>query len=245
MITVPGIRAVTELLRANPSQVKEVWLAKGRTLARLDEVIQICEKEGIPVYFKDSKDISLLLPKVNHQGAVAIVSEFKYTSFDEFVKNVRSQKEGTIVIALDHITDEGNFASILRTAVFFGAKGVIIPKKRSVSVSAQVLKRSSGACFYIPIVKVTNMARALEELSRQGLWIIGTSPEAKISLYEFDWDRDLVLVLGNEQKGIGHSVQKVCHEIVSIPVLGAIDSLNVAVSAGIFLSEIMRQRLKG
>ncbi len=244
MLTVPGIRAVAELLRANPSQVKEIWLAKGKNLSRLEEVIQICEKEGIPVYFKDPKDISLLLPNINHQGAVAIVSEFRYVSLNELIKKIKGQKDPLTIIALDHITDEGNFASILRTAVFFGAKGVIIPKKRSVSVSAQVLKRSSGACFYIPIAKVTNMARALEKLSQQGLWIIGTSPEARVSLYEFDWNRDVVLVLGNEQKGIGHSVQKICHEIVNIPVLGAISSLNVAVSAGIFLSEIMRQRLK-
>jgi len=243
MLTVPGIRAVIELLRFNPSQVKEVWISKGRGLSRLNEVIQICEKEGIPVYFKDPKDISLLLPDVSHQGAVAIVSEFRYSQLDDIISKIKSESKITL-IALDHITDEGNFASILRTAAFFGVKGVIIPKKRSVSVSAQVLKRSSGACLYVPIVRVPNIANALERLSREGLWIIGTSPYAKVSLYEFDWDRDLVLVLGNEQKGIGHSVEKICHEIVSIPVLGPLESLNVAVSAGIFLSEIAKCRLK-
>ncbi len=244
MLTVPGIRAIIEVLRANPSQVKEIWIAKGKRLSRLEEVISICEREGIPVYFKNPKDISLLLPNITHQGAVAIISEFKYVSLDEFLKKIEGQDSYLTVIALDHITDEGNFASIIRTAVFFGAKGIIIPKKRSVSVSSQVLKRSSGACFYIPIVRVTNMAQALEKLSKKGLWIVGTSPEANVSLYKFDWNRDLVLVLGNEQKGIGHSVQKVCHEIVNIPIFGAIDSLNVAVSAGVFLSEIVRQRQK-
>ncbi len=242
MIKVPGIRPILELIKANPSQVKEVWIAKGRGLSRLNEVLEICKEEGIPVYFKDSKDLDLLLPNINHQGAIAIVSGFKYTPLDELLAKIKKREEKTTIIVLDHITDEGNFASIIRTSAFFGVQGIIIPKKRSVSVSPQVLKRSAGACFYIPIVRVPNISMVLKRLSEEGLWIIGTSPEGRMSLYEFDWNRDLVLVLGNEQKGIGHSVSKVCHEIISIPIFGFVESLNVAVSAGIFLSEIARSR---
>jgi len=242
MIKVPGIRSILELIKANPSQVKEIWIAKGRSLYRLNEVLEICREEGIPVYFKDSKDLDLLLPNVNHQGAIAIVSEFKYASLEDLIYKIKKREEKISIVALDHITDEGNFASIIRTSAFFRVQGIIIPKKRSVSVSPQVLKRSAGACFYVPIVRVANISMALKRLSKEGLWIIGTSPEGRVSLYEFDWDRDLVLVLGNEQKGIGYSVSKVCHEIISIPIFGFVESLNVAVSAGIFLSEIVRSR---
>ncbi len=241
MIPVSGVRAVTEILRNNPDQVKEIWIAR-RSLSALEEILEIAEREGISINYKDYKELSLLVPNVNHQGIVAIVSDFRYKTLDELILHVKDLNEKPIIIALDHITDEGNFASIIRTSAFFGVNGIVIPKKRSVSVSAQVIKRSSGAYLYVPIVRVANMASALKRLSDEGFWIIGTSSRGNVSLYDFDWDRELVLVLGNEEKGISQPVENVCHEIVNIPVFGAIEALNVSVATGIFLSEIIRQR---
>lgn len=244
MIHVPGIRPVIELLHHSPAQVKEVWIAKERSLSRLKEIISICNKKGIPVYYKDTRQISKFIPEIKHQGIVAFVSQFKYITMKDLVNNIKRISERLVVLALDHITDEGNLASILRTSAFFCAHGIILPKARSASVSSQVIKRSAGACFHVPVVRVANMASALNILKGEGLWIIGTSHKGRISFYDFDWNRDLVLVLGNEQKGITHAVGKICHEIVNIPALGKAENLNVGVAAGIFLSEITRGRIK-
>ncbi|MBW1829770.1 MAG: 23S rRNA (guanosine(2251)-2'-O)-methyltransferase RlmB [Deltaproteobacteria bacterium] len=147
-----------------------------------------------------------------------------------------------LLIALDHITDEGNMGAIIRTALFFGANGLIIPKDRSAGITANVVKRSSGAWMHLPIARVVNLGRALDTLNKNGYWIIGTSGEGRESIYNFDWNRDVVLVLGNEQKGLSQSVGKRCHEIVGIPVSGPAESLNVAVACGVILSEVTRQR---
>jgi len=242
MIQVPGIRPVIELLHHNPSQVKEIWIARERSPYRLEEILSICDKEKIPVYYKDTREISRFIPDVNHQGVVAIVSRFKYSSLEDLISYLKRADGKSLILALDHITDEGNLASILRTSAFFGVHGIILPKKRSASISPQVIKRSSGACLYMAVVRVANMSVTLKRLREEGLWIIGTSHKGKISLYDFDWDRDLVLVVGNEQKGISHATEKICHEIVNIPLLGKIESLNVGVATGIFLSEIARRK---
>ncbi len=242
MIRVPGIRAVIELLRYNSAQVKEIWIAKDRTVSRLEEILNICDREMVPVHYKNYKEISLLLPGISHQGVVAIVPGFRYYSLKELISLIKEIEDKKLILALDHITDEGNFASIIRTSAFFGVHGIIIPKNRSVSVSSQVIKRSSGAYLYVPIIRVVNLAQALEKLNKEGFWIIGTSHKGNISLYQFDWDRDLVLVLGNEYKGISYAIEKTCDEIVNIPLFGAIDALNVGVAAGVFLSEITRTR---
>jgi 23S rRNA (guanosine2251-2'-O)-methyltransferase len=173
---------------------------------------------------------------------VALAEKFTYSELDHLA-NISFKKKGeALIIALDHITDEGNLGALIRTAAFFGAHGLIIPKDRSASVTAKVLKRSSGACIYLPIARVVNMGRALDLLEKKGCWIIGASGESKESIYEFDWNRDLVLVLGNEQRGLSRSVRKRCHQEVSIPSLGHAESLNVSVASGVILSEIIRQR---
>ncbi len=244
MIPVPGIRPVLELLHHNSSLIKEVWIARQRNLSRLEEIISICDRQGIPVYYKDAMEISCLIPEVNHQGIVAIISRFKYSSLEELISHVNKIPRKSLILALDHITDEGNLASILRSAAFFDVQGIILPKNRSASISPQVIKRSAGACLCLSIVRVKNMVSALKKLVKEGFWIIGTSHKGRISLYDFDWDRSLVLVLGNEQKGIGRATEKICHEIIKIPLLGKVESLNVGVATGVFLSEITRYRLK-
>ena len=146
-------------------------------------------------------------------------------------------------MAADHITDEGNLGALMRTAAFFGAHGLVLPKDRSAGLSVRVRKISSGGYAHLPVARVVNLARTLEILKKQGLWIIGAAEEAHETIYGFDWKRDLVIVVGSEDRGLSRSVRARCDHLVSVPSRGSVNSLNVSVAAGIIFSEIFRQRM--
>ncbi len=130
----------------------------------------------------------------------------------------------------------------MRTALFFGADGLIIPKDRAAGIGLGTMKRSSGAQIHLPVSKVVNMGRALDFLKDKGFWIVGAAEDGPVAVYDFDWNRKLVLVLGNEQSGLSPTVLKRCHQVVNIPSSGSMASLNVSVAGGVLLSEIWRQR---
>jgi len=199
-------------------------------------------ERGIPVSFKKAAELSQLIPGTSHQGIVALAEKFTYSDFDQVIDSSLKNQGRALLIVADHITDEGNLGALIRTAAFFSAHGLIIPKDRSAKVTANVFKRSSGACAYLPIIRVVNLGRALDFLEKKGFWIVGGSGESSESVYQCDWNRDMVLILGNEQKGISRTVRKRCHQVVGIPSLGHMESLNVSVAAGVILSEIFRQR---
>ena len=219
-----------------------MWIAEGKRSTRTGEIIEIAEKKGITLRFKKDRFLDNILPDTSHQGIVGLTREFSYIDLDKLINLSLNKSHPAILIAVDHITDEGNLGAIIRSAVFFGAHGIILPKDRSAKISERVRKRSAGALDHIPVTRAVNLSRALDTLNNNGFWIIGAAGEATESIYEFDWDRNLVLVLGNEEKGLGISIRKRCHQLVSIPSPGQLDSLNVSVASGIILSEINRQR---
>jgi len=176
---------------------------------------------------------------------VALAEGFSYSNLDHIINSSLQSQDQALLIAADHITDEGNLGALIRTGVFFRAHGLIIPKTRSAKVTSKVIKRSSGACTYFPIARVVNIGRALDLLEKKEFWIVGASNDSSESIYNFDWNRDLVLVLGNEQRGLSQSALQRCHQVVSIPSFGHVDSLNVSVACGVILSEIIRQRSEG
>ncbi len=229
-----------EALVHGKTQIKEIWVAEGKKPARTREILQIAKDRDIPVLSKKNTDLTRLFPDMSHQGIAALVREFTYVDLDHLA-GIHPQKQA-LLLALDHITDEGNLGAIIRTAVFFGANGLIIPKDRSAGMTAKVLKRSSGVHLHLPVARVVNMGRSLDLLKKRGYWIIGASGESQRTIYDFDWDREVVLVLGNEQRGLSRAVRKQCHEVVGIPVSGHAESLNVAVASGVILAEIVRQR---
>lgn len=151
-------------------------------------------------------------------------------------------KDAGLILIADHITDEGNLGAIIRSAVFFGANGLILPKDRSAGITETVKKRSSGAYMHLPISRIVNIGRTLDILDQNGFWIIGTDEKADESIYDFDWQRNVALVLGNEERGLSQVARKRCHQIVKIPSFGSLSTLNVSVSGGVILSEIIRQR---
>jgi 23S rRNA (guanosine2251-2'-O)-methyltransferase len=207
------------------------------------EILGMAREKRIPVRFKDRLYLDKISSESSHQGIIAILSNYSYFHLEDLMKiGLDSQKKGLLLVA-DHITDIGNLGSLIRTAEFFGVQGLILPKDRSASVTDTVHKRSAGGSAYLPISRVVNLARTLGHLAdKKGLWIIGAAGESKTNIYEFDWNRDLVLVLGSEDKGLSKVIKDQCHHLVSIPRLGHLNSLNVSVAAGIILSEIVRQR---
>ena len=239
---IPGFHGVRACLNQDKIGIKEVWIAEGKKSARIAEILSIARERKVPVLFKKITEISQRFPDVAHQGIVALVQGFTYAILDDVVHLALQDEEPALLIALDHITDEGNLGALIRTAAFFGAHGLIIPKDRSARVTAKVLKRSSGAHLFLPVTRVVNIGRTLGLLEKRKFWVIGASGESRHSIYRFDWKRDLVLVLGNEQRGISRSVKKRCHQVVGIPPWGHVESLNVSVACGAILSEIRRQR---
>jgi 23S rRNA (guanosine2251-2'-O)-methyltransferase len=239
---IPGFRAVREALLSDHVTFKELWIAKGKDSPRVQEILGFALEQQIPVQFKEKRELDELLPGVTHQGFAAWTRSSTYLDLDQLIDAARRSGEHTLLIAADHITDQGNLGAIIRTAVFFGVHGLILPRDRSAGLTDTVRKRSSGAYMHLPVAQVVNLDRALDRLSKEGFWIIGAAPEGPQSLYQFDWKQNLVLVLGSEDRGLSRLIRKRCDLLIRIPPQGQPTSLNVSVACGVILSEIIRQR---
>ena len=202
----------------------------------------MADNRNCPVLFKESATLDNLLPGVVHQGFLALAQEFSHLPLEDLIKLALKNKNAGLLLIADHITDEGNLGAIIRSAVFFGVNGLILPKDRSAGITVTVKKRSSGAYMHLPISRIVNIGRTLDTLDQNGFWIIGTDEKAEESIYDFDWNRDVALVLGSEGRGLSQTARKRCHHMVKIPSFGSLSTLNVSVSGGVILSEIARQR---
>jgi 23S rRNA (guanosine2251-2'-O)-methyltransferase len=224
------------------TEIRELWIAEDKRSPRIRELVRLAEERNIPIIYRSVSRLSRLLPETAHQGVVAWTESFVYSELDQVMEPETFPSGNSLLIAADHITDEGNLGALVRTAAFFGSEGLILPKDRSARMTPQVLKRSSGGYLHLAVVSVVNLGRALDLLKKGGFWVVGASGDGPESIYRFDWRRNLVLVLGSEQKGLSRSVRERCDQVVRIPRPGDVESLNVAVAAGIILSEIFRQR---
>jgi 23S rRNA (guanosine2251-2'-O)-methyltransferase len=177
-----------------------------------------------------------------HQGVVAVTSAKQYNDLDDLVEAKRGQY--SLLVVLDGVEDPHNLGAVIRTADASGADGVIIPERRAASVTALVAKASAGASEHLPVAKVTNIARTLEELKAKNIWTVGLDERGPQSYDSLDYNMDCAIVLGAEGKGIHQLVARKCDFLVSIPMLGKVPSLNVSVAAGVMLYEIVRQRRK-
>ncbi len=243
-LVVPGYHAVWEALSRPESGVKEVWVSKDRASGRTRAVAKRAKAQNIPLRFLPARDLDARFPDTPHQGVAAVLRAPSYMALEDLVSACRDAPGPGLLLAADHITDEGNLAALIRTGAFFGAHGLILPRDRSAGLSERVAKRSAGAGLFFPVAREVNLARALDRLDQEGFWIIGAAGEAEIDVYSFDWDRDTVLVMGSEDRGLAPNVRSHCHALVGVPGSGRVESLNVAVAAGAILSEITRQRKK-
>jgi len=237
-----GIHAVKEALEAN-RPLEYILVAKGRQDTRAEEIVQLARRNGISVRFEERGQLDRAAGTRDHHGVVAIGAARAAATFDDILKSANKEhgKPGLIVL-LDGVEDPHNLGAILRTADAAGADGVVIPERRAAGVTPTVTKASAGASEHLPIAKVTNIGRTLEELKSKNLWIVGLDERAPQNYDSLDYKMDCAIVLGAEGKGVHELVRKKCDFLISIPMLGKVPSLNVSVAAGIMLYEIVRQR---
>lgn len=239
-----GINPVLEALKSSPELIEEVWIENKNLFGKKYQIIERAKKLEISLKLVPSEKFKppKIPPQINTQGVVAYLSEFIYHSLEEIVENWKRRGEVPIVLLLDEIEDPQNLGSIIRSADAGGVHGIVIPKRRSCEVTGTVIKISSGSTFNLPIAKVTNLKHAITFFKERGLWIVALTPHAKNSIYEVDLTQPLVLVVGNEQRGIRKSNLELCDLWVQIPMRGKIESLNVAVATAVAIFETLRQR---
>jgi 23S rRNA (guanosine2251-2'-O)-methyltransferase len=235
-----GINSVTEALKARGGNFEWVGMAKERHDIRLQRLIEDCRRLSVPVRFLQRTELDRMVGNAAHQGVVAVTSAKQYSDLGDVVGAKRGKY--SLVIVLDGVEDPHNLGAILRTADAAGANGVIIPERRAASVTGTVTKASAGASEHLPIAKVTNIARTVEELKELNLWTVGLDERARQTYDALDYNMDCALVLGAEGKGLHDLVKRKCDFLISIPMLGKVPSLNVSVAAAVVLYEIVRQR---
>ena len=235
-----GINAVSEALKARGRAFEWVGMAKERHDLRLQRLIEDCRRLAVPVRFLQRTELDRMAGNAAHQGVVAVTSAKQYSDLDDVVGAKRGQY--SLVVVLDGVEDPHNLGAILRTADAAGADGIVIPERRAASVTGTVTKASAGASEHLPIAKVTNIARTVEELKERNLWTVGLDERGSQTYDALDYNMDCALVLGAEGKGLHDLVKRKCDFLVSIPMLGKVSSLNVSVAAAVVLYEIVRQR---
>jgi 23S rRNA (guanosine2251-2'-O)-methyltransferase len=235
-----GINAVSEALKARGRAFEWVGMAKERHDLRLQRLIEDCRRLAVPVRFLQRTELDRMAGNAAHQGVVAVTSAKQYSDLDDVVGAKRGQY--SLVVVLDGVEDPHNLGAILRTADAAGADGIVIPERRAASVTGTVTKASAGASEHLPIAKVTNIARTVEELKARNIWTVGLDERGSQTYDALDYNMDCALVLGAEGKGLHDLVKRKCDFLVSIPMLGKVSSLNVSVAAAVVLYEIVRQR---
>lgn len=239
---IAGKHSVTEALRSGRT-IHKIWIADNAQKHLTQPIIAEAKKAGVIVQTVDKRKLDQMAEGVQHQGVVAQVAAYGYVEVDDILARAEVKGETPFLLILDEIEDPHNLGSILRTADCTGVHGVIIPKRRSVGLTATVSKTSAGAVEYVPVARVTNLAQTMEQLKERGVWLVGTDVSATQDLYETDlFTMPLALVIGNESKGMGRLVKQTCDALLKLPMAGQINSLNASVAAGIFMYEVVRRR---
>lgn len=237
---IEGKNPVLEALRANHEIVKIFIL--NEESGPFQEITGLARQKKIPVTPVDSKALDRMATSRNHQGVIAVAAEWKYAQISEIFQKASAKNEPALILLLDGVEDPQNFGSIIRTAEAAGVHGIIIPERRSVGLTAVVSRASSGAIEHIPVARVTNLTKTIEELKKEGLWFTGADMNATKSFYESDLRGPIGIVMGGEGSGISRLVKEHCDQLVRLPMWGQINSLNVAVATGIILYEVRRRR---
>lgn len=232
-----GIHAVFEALASGRIAIERIYIAREAHSGKLKEILEFARKREIPVRKEERVVLDRMADGTVHQGIVAITAALSYSDFDSLLKS-----ENPLVIVLDGVEDPHNLGAVIRTADACKASGVLVPERHSAPLSAIVVKTSAGASAYVPVVRVTNLVSAIDELKKRGLWIVGIDGAGSKEWTDFDYSGPTALVLGGEHRGLRRLVREHCDVLVRLPMLGNVASLNISVAAAIAMYEVVRQR---
>ena len=233
-----GFHAVEEALAAGRA-LDRIVIARGRHGERVEAVVQLARSKSVPVRFEDRLQIDRLAGTRDHQGIAALAAAKPALELEDLL--AAKTPQGLLVL-LDGIEDPHNLGAIVRTALAAGANGVVIPERRAVGLTDTVERASAGALAHLPVARVKNLVRAMEEMKEAGYWLIGLDERAEKKYTEADFSGQVGIVLGGEGEGLHELTRKRCDFLVSIPTSGPVRSLNVSVAAGVVLFEVVRQR---
>jgi 23S rRNA (guanosine2251-2'-O)-methyltransferase len=242
MQVIYGIHPSIEALRSGRDEIERIFLARGRRGPDVKKIRDLAAQKKIPVEFGEREYLDSLADGSTHQGVVCQCKPYAYYGLDEMLEGCHDSLNDCLILILDCIVDPQNLGSLIRTGHCFGVAGIIIPEKRSASVTPSVIKASAGAAPHVPIAKVVNIARTVDYLKERGFWIYGADVSCEEDLGSFDYEGPTCLIMGSEKKGIRPLVKKKCDFLISIPMRGHFDSLNVSVAGGIILHEINRRK---
>ena len=237
-----GRNALTEALKSGRT-IDKVFIASGDTDRGLQRLAAQAKEAGAVIVPVDRRKLDAMSVTHAHQGVICLAAAHDYYTIDDILAEAQSRGEEPLIVICDELTDPHNLGAILRSAECAGAHGVIIPKRRSVGLTAVVTKASAGAVEYMKVARVTNITAAIEDLKKRGVWIYGTAAEGSIPMYKADLKGAAAIVIGNEGDGMSQLVRKSCDVMVHIPMKGRISSLNASAAASILLYEAVRQRI--
>lgn len=239
--TIEGRNAVIEAYRAGRA-IDRIYIQDGCQDGPVMTIKREARKHDTVIKYVARERLDQLSETGKHQGVIAYAAAYEYVQVEDILEKAREKGEPPFLILLDNIEDPHNLGAIIRTANLAGAHGVIIPRNRAVGLTATVARTSAGALNYTPVARVTNLARTIEELKKEGLWFVCADMDGAM-MYDLDLKGPIGLVIGNEGEGVGKLVREKCDMVASIPMKGQIDSLNASVAAGVLAYEILRQRM--
>ena len=237
-----GRNALQEALRSGRT-IDKVFIASGEIDRGLQRLAAEAKEAGAVVVPVDRRKLDAMSFTKAHQGVITLAAAHEYCTIDDILEEAASRGENALIVICDELTDPHNLGAIMRSAECAGAHGVVIPKRRSVGLTATVAKASAGAVEYMKVARVTNINAAINELKEKGVWVFGTAAEGSIPMYKADLTGPTALVIGNEGDGMSPLVRKNCDVTVNIPMRGRISSLNASAAASILLYEAVRQRI--
>ena len=232
-----GVHAVYEVLAAGRQPVERIHVLRDAKLPRLKEILDLARERGVPVRKEDRTILDKLAGGVVHQGIIAIAGEASYAPLSRVFES-----KLPCVVVLDGVEDPHNLGAVIRTSEACGASGVVVPDRHSAPLSATVAKASAGAIAHLPVVRVGNIATTLDHFKKEGLWVVGVDEEGDRLWTDFDYTVPVALVFGGEHRGLRRLVREHCDVVVRLPMLGKVAALNVSVTAGVVLYEVVRQR---
>ncbi len=240
---IEGRNAVIEAYRSGKS-IDKIFILDGCQDGPVMTIKREAKKHDTQVKFVSKEWLDRMSETGRHQGVIAYAAAYEYAEVEDILQAAKSRGETPFLFLLDNIEDPHNLGAIIRTANQAGAHGVIIPKNRAVGLTATVARTSAGALNYTPVAKVTNLAKTIEELKKEGMWFVCADMDGT-TMYDLDLRGSIGLVIGSEGEGVGRLVKEKCDMVAAIPMKGDIDSLNASVAAGVLAYEIVRQRMFG